>query len=65
MTRFLREAQVCDAMGWSRSMLWKQIKLGRFPKPLPGRPNRWPETDVANVQQESIAARDAAVPVAA
>jgi prophage regulatory protein len=59
--RFLREREVCVAMGWSRSQLWKQIGLGQFPKPVKTSPglNGWPENEVAEAQQTRIAARDA------
>lgn len=66
VTRFLRERDVCAAMGWSRSQLWKQIGLGRFPRPVKTSPNLngWPENEVAEVQQKRIAERDAGQPAA-
>ena len=61
LLRMLREREVCVAMGWSRSMLWKQIKAGRFKKPIKVAPhmNAWTDDDVAEEQERLIAERNA------
>ncbi len=58
--RFLREREVCAAMCWSRSMLWKEIGAGRFPKPakIGPRLNGWADSEIAEEQQRRLAERD-------
>ena len=58
---FLRIPDVLAAAGVSRSTLYEMMEVGKFPKPVnptDDRAVRWLASEVAEWQQQRIAARD-------
>jgi predicted DNA-binding transcriptional regulator AlpA len=58
ITRMLRQREILEIMGWSRSTLRRRISEGKFPPPRMDskRMPQWFETDVAQHQQQIRAA---------
>jgi len=57
----IREDALKDVTGYGRSSIWRMIREGRFPKPIPLGPKRkaWLASEIKAWQQERIAKRDA------
>ncbi len=49
LDRFMRERDVLGATSFSHATLWREIKRGKFPKPVPISPGRvgWRESAIA------------------
>lgn len=52
LDRFMREKEVLGITSFSHSTLWRQIKRGKFPKPVQISPGRvgWRESAIAEWQ---------------
>lgn len=61
--RILRLPEVCQATGKARSTVYRDVKLGDFPKPVPitGKSVGWLESEIKSWQEGRIAARAAKV----
>lgn len=61
LDRFLRRSEVETAVGLSKVTIYRRIKAGTFPKPIPYGPGavRWRESDVHAWQQKMIEAAPA------
>ncbi len=60
--RILREPNVTEARGISRSTMWVEIKKGLFPHPvrIGSRSVGWPESEVAAINRAIIAGKSEA-----
>lgn len=54
LDRFMREREVLEATSLSHSTLWREIKRGNFPRPVPISAGRvgWRESIIAAWQQD-------------
>jgi len=62
MTTLLKLPAVKDRTGLSRSIIYKLLEDGRFPRPvkLGGRVNAWPDHEIEAWIQDRIAEREGA-----
>jgi prophage regulatory protein len=53
---FLRLPAVIEATGWSRTTIWRKVKAGVLPAPIPIGPNTiaWDAAEIAHWQQRCI-----------
>ena len=60
--RFLRKPEVLELTGLCHSTMYRDIKLGIFPKPVKvgNKASRWVEAEIRNWMEQRIANRDAA-----
>ena len=60
--RFLTVAEVAKIIPWSEPWIWRQSKLGNFPKPIKLGPQRtvWSMREVQRWMREMMAKRDEA-----
>lgn len=54
--KFLRLPAVIEATGWSRTTIWRKVKAGILPRPIPIGPNTitWDASEIAQWQQHCI-----------
>jgi prophage regulatory protein len=54
--KFLRLSAVIEATGWSRATIWRKVKAGLFPAPIPIGPKSiaWDAEEIAQWQQRCI-----------
>jgi predicted DNA-binding transcriptional regulator AlpA len=59
LERFLTTGEMCDAMGWSRTTLWRRIREGTCVKPVKRSATRngFPLSEVRALQQSLMEAR--------
>jgi len=59
--RLLRLPEVSQTVGFSRSHLWRLVKQGKFPQPIPLGPNSrgWLESEVQAFIAARVAERNA------
>jgi prophage regulatory protein len=59
LDRFLRRPEVEQIVGVSGTMLYKMIRLGKFPKPMKllGKTSRWSLREVSEWQKQAMEAR--------
>lgn len=57
--KFLRLPAVIEATGWSRATIWRKVKAGVLPAPIPIGPKSiaWDAEEIAEWQQRCIDAR--------
>ena len=57
--KFLRLPAVIEATGWSRATIWRKVKAGVLPAPIPIGPKSvaWDAAEIAEWQQRCIDAR--------
>ena len=57
--KFLRLPAVIEATGWSRATIWRKVKAGVLPAPIPIGPKSvaWDAEEIAQWQQRCIDAR--------
>ena len=57
--KFLRLPAVIEATGWSRATIWRKVKVGVLPAPIPIGPKSvaWDAEEIAQWQQRCIDAR--------
>lgn len=54
--KFMRLPAVIEATGWSRTTIWRKVKSGVLPAPIPIGPNTiaWDAAEIAQWQQNCI-----------
>ena len=54
--KFLRLPAVIEATGWSRATIWRKVKAGVLPAPIPIGPKSvaWDAAEIAEWQQRCI-----------
>ncbi|MRV75525.1 AlpA family phage regulatory protein [Duganella sp. FT92W] len=54
--KFLRLPAVIEATGWSRTTIWRKVKAGVLPAPIPIGPKSiaWDAEEIAQWQQRCI-----------
>ena len=53
--KFLRLSAVIEATGWSRTTIWRKVKAGLFPAPIPIAPSPLPGTPTKSPSGSSFA----------